>query len=221
MTNLELKKAMKELREDIDSSKDKILIEIFKMAKTLVGVVYDKIESEKTSSEIKEDIQKKTENSFEETYKITSIQVKKIYQRVPTFNPDNLEDLTYTEDGKTYKDRLDQYYIEIFEDKEKNKSFEYALMKYETNLERLLHTETRHIETTVKINKKPKGELWVIIDDTGCDKCIGGTFPEKGTKLPPFHVDCDCLWWYIDSKGLKDKEEIMEDINDEIRRSSI
>ena len=39
MTNLELKKAMEELRKDIDSSKEEFLIEIFKMAKMLVNIV--------------------------------------------------------------------------------------------------------------------------------------------------------------------------------------
>lgn len=220
MTNLELKKAMEKLRKDIDSSRDKFLIEIFKIAKLLVSIIYDKIESEKTSIEIKKEVQEKTEDSFEETYKITSVGVKKVYKKISSFNTNNLEDLTYTEDGKTYKDRLNQYYKEIFEDKKNNKTFEQALMRYEAKLERLLHTETRHIETAVKINKKPEGELWVSISN-GCENCHGGTFPEAGANLPPFHPECNCIWWYIDSKDLKDEDEIMEGIEDEIRWNSI
>jgi hypothetical protein len=214
MTGKQIRKAINSLREEIDLDKDKKLIEIFKIAKMLVKKIYDINSTEKTSTELQNKILELNEESFINTYKKTSKGMKDIYEDVMSFNEKNLEKLTYTEDGKNYKERLDIYYAEILKDKKEGKTEKETLLRFQSKLEKLLNTETRHIETAVKLNKKPKGELYVSIGH-GCGGCPKGIFKEDEVPgYPPFHPECVCNWHYLRETDIEDEVELIEEFEE-------
>ena len=101
----------------------------------------------------------------------------------------NVDDLLYSEDGKTLIQRLYEYYIV-----QKGQSAVY-------NLIRLINTETEYVFSGVMQDKIDidKYDAFLVDNDDGTVDCDEGCpeprtiFPINATK-PPYHPDCECFW---------------------------
>lgn len=203
------RESIEALRKKLLKQEEKFLEEIFKIAKK---IVYERDPGQKK----KEEIENLIEESFFNTYKTTSIEMKKIYKEVQDFIVEDIKDLTYKEDGKTYLERLDEYYEKVFMLLNNNISKEEILLDYRYNLMRLLGTESRHIETAVKKNKKPVYAHFIMVSSGECgSSCPGGVYEsEEGVDLPPFHPNCGCIWWHEITDDLDEAEELSDEVEE-------
>lgn len=147
-------------------------------------------------------------DSFTETYKITSTELKKLYKEISDFTVKDIYDLTYKADGKTFDERMEEYWTEAKNKLNQRYSHEDVIQLLYHRYERLLETETRIIESKVKDNKKPVRASLIVID-SGCDTCIGGEFAiDEGVELPPYHPNCQCNWWYEETDNPDDIKDL-------------
>lgn len=195
--------SINQLRNKINQSKDHYLEKITKVINQATKTVNPEDWSIEDGIYYNE-IYQLFYSSFEETYKITSIGLKSIYKEVPNFTVENLLDLTYKTDGKTFEERLRTYWQEAYQRlKDNQENLETSIWLID-KYNRILETETRIIESKVKDNKKPiKASLIVI--DSGCDACQGGEFAiDEDIELPPYHPNCQCNWWYEETDNPDD-----------------
>ena len=112
----------------------------------------------------------------------------------------NVEDLLYSEDGKTLIQRLYEYYIV-----QKGQSAVY-------NLIRLINTETEYVFSGAMQDKidVDKYDAFLVDNDDGTVDCDEGC-PEPGTILPinatkpPYHPDCECFWVPLTKEEIANK----------------
>lgn len=212
------KQGINQLRKKVDESKEKYLNDIFSQIKTVVtenprnwGNLTD-VKNKESQSHFAI-LYRTYFESFTETYKITSVELKQLYKEISDFNVKDLYDLTYKSDGKTFDDRLYEYWREAQERLNKRReSAESVINWLQNRCELILNTETRVIESKVKDNKKPVHASLIVID-SGCETCQGGEYPiGESIDLPPFHPNCQCNWWYEET----DEPDDIKDLDLEI-----
>lgn len=142
-------------------------------------------------------------SSFTDTYNLLSKELKRIYKEVSDFTVNDLLDLTYKADGKTFKERFDYYWNEA-RDRLKHSNSEEVKWWLGAKYERILRTETHVIESKIKDKEKPILASLIVID-SGCEECQGGEFAiDEDVALPPFHPNCQCNWWYEETDNRDD-----------------
>ena len=194
------------MRQDISNSKDSYLENIFKCVKKYFSI------GDKTTWSW-ETFYPKVENqifeSLTNTYAITAAAVKKIYgvQFKDTIDREILEELTYSKDGKTLKERMHKHYDEAI------KRDNPALYFYNRTV-LVMDTETLYASNHVIHGKLKKYATYVeVIGSPECDDEEGGMceyYVSKGKmpieeldELPPYHPDCECeVIYYIDEEKI-------------------
>ena len=102
---MKIKQKIYELEDALNKHVDNTLIEITKKAIQSIEEYIENKNNDKwleNFSEIKEIFYK----SFIKTYSLTDEYIQETYSEVADFNIDNIDDLTYREDGKTFDQRL-------------------------------------------------------------------------------------------------------------------
>lgn len=175
---------------------------------------------QKTKTISNEDIKKIEDFIYDilsEVYKITSSELKKIYSQITNFDVDNILELTFNDDGKTLNQRIELYIQEIPDHYEMNyiktndrlEATSLTFNYIKSKIDRIIYTESYQIESQVKKIKKPiKASLLII--EAGCgDLCQGGEYPaDEDVDLPPFHPNCQCIWYYDETDDLDDIEDL-------------
>ena len=155
-------------------------------------------------------------NSLEEIYSEINVELGKIYKKVAPFNLKNITDLTFQVDGKTLDERISKY-LDDLEEKRISGDFQDDMKNFGTNMYfRLLNNENRYLFThLMEMKIKPVASLLVI--ETGiCDDLCGewnGEYPaEENIPLPPYHTNCQCSAYYIET----DDEDDVNDLELEV-----
>lgn len=155
-------------------------------------------------------------NSLEEIYSEINVELGKIYKKVAPFNLKNITDLTFQADGKTLDERISKY-LDDLEEKRISGDFQDDMKNFGTNMYfRLLNNESRYLFThLMEMKIKPVASLLVI--ETGiCDDLCGewnGEYPaEENIPLPPYHTNCQCSAYYIET----DDEDDVNDLELEV-----
>ena len=158
-------------------------------------------------------------DSLEKTYSLTAAAVREIYN-IQDSNIESIEmdKLTYSQDGKTLKDRLEQHYSSAKERKNKFaiqikevepkkddpvSGLNAAMFYYNERIFVILNTETSYISNYL-LHKKLKdyashAEIYGVgecmeHDSSPCEEWIKmGKMPiEDLVELPPYHPNCEC-----------------------------
>lgn len=201
---------MSKVRDQIFNLKKKNINNYQKSLEKIISYIYSLVsqyDRQKWNSSLSTVIDMFYE-SFEITYSTTKKEIKNIYTKVTDFNIENIFNLTFSEDGKTIEQRIEEYWNEA---REMIESDQYSQQHIKTFLlykyERIIRTETNKIENFVKSKQKPL-EGYMLIIESGCDTCTGGEYPaDEDVALPPFHPNCNCTFYY----ELTDNKD---DIND-------
>lgn len=162
-------------------------------------------------------------NILSEVYKITSSELKKLYSQIKDFDIENILELTFNDDGKTLNQRVESYIKEIPDHYEMNytktndhlKATSLTFSYIKSKIDRIIYTESYQIESQVKKIKKPIRASLLIIE-AGCgDLCQGGEYPaDEDVDLPPFHPNCQCIWYYDETDDLDDIEDLDLEVED-------
>lgn len=178
------------------------------------------IQYQKTKEINKEDIEIIKEFIYKiltKIYKLVSSELRKIYKEIDEFDVKNILELTFEKDGKTLDERIEQYLEELADRYEANYSetndaFEAAALTFiylKSKFDRIIITESFHMESQVKKLKKPVNASMLIIE-AGCgDLCQGGEYSaDENVDLPPFHPNCQCIWYFDETDDSDDIEDL-------------
>ena len=216
-----IKKGIHQLNKNIDSIVKKHGELIFELSTDLCKAYIEK------STEVIADLEKTIYDqfyvAFEEAYSITSSSLKNIYNEILPYDIKKIKDLTYSEDGKTVDDRIQEYFEDAKSKIDKNTE-QIVKQRLRYNLHRILNTEIKNISETVKRNKKPIPEdgLYVIQVIEGCGNDCGhdcidhnGIYPEdEEIDWPPYHPNCTGIGYYDYTDDPDEIEELnLEDEN--------
>ena len=206
---MKIKQKIYELEDVLNKHVDDTLIEITKKA---IQSIEEYLENKNNDrwlenySEIKEIFYK----SFIKTYSLTAEYIQKMYSEVADFNIDDIDDLTYREDGKVFDQRLLEHWKDTKKEIDDNNFYEgIKIIKIHliSKLEKILRTEVRHISNAVKKHKYPLGKAYILIIEGGCENCEGGEYPpDEDIPWPPYHPCCKCVAYW--------EEASEDDIND-------
>ena len=177
------------MREDIAISKDKHLRKIW----LFVREEMDSLPKDR----FLDDIEYRILKSLEETYSITSAAARKLYGiKAERLKDGEIEELLYSKDGKTLRDRLETHY-----DNAQDRAN--ATQYFQNRIVLVMDTETLTVSNSIihsKVNKDAKfaevvggANCW---EENGgdCEYWISkGKMPiEELSELPPYHPDCEC-----------------------------
>ena len=199
------------LRENISQEKDKSFEEIVKYV--------NRNFNNQPKEEFINQIYNLILDSLEKTYSLTAAAVREIYN-IQDSNIENIDisKLTYSQDGKALKDRLDQHYSAA---KEKQSQFAIvikevepkkddpvsnlnaAMFYYNERMFVILNTENTYISNYLLHSKLKKyasqAEVYGVgecmeKDGSPCEEWIKmGKMPiEDLVELPPYHPNCEC-----------------------------
>lgn len=215
------KKSRKYYGEKHKALKKKISIEKEKYIEEIGVIVYKVIKKYKNTNILEveplEDIINLVWEFLAKVYGITSYELKQIYKEVPEFSIENLQDFLYNKDSKTLEDRIEEYYYEIPNNISIASNIADNILitaeKFLYHIDLTMTTEAQNIETAVKKNKIPLSAGMLIIE-AGCgDLCQGGEYAiDENVDLPPFHPNCQCVWYYDET----DDEDDVHDLDLEI-----
>ena len=152
------------------------------------------------------EIQKQFDNDDLESYCIDTIEEKfedmllhvlNFISEIYGINTDLVEiseeailGLTFSGDGKTFKERISEHYTEYL----KNQNQDMFL----NAVNKILKTESRFIfNHTLSQEVTPHAVEYEIIGDNGCEECadhLGGGRVSLAllTDIPPYHPNCEC-----------------------------
>jgi hypothetical protein len=171
-------KTIKDLSKAVHEIRDTHAVNLIKLHNQ-----YEK--EELTYDELKVLLLNELYSCLEKIVALTLKALKKLY-KIKNNEVLKLEDLIYSEDGKTIEERLDSYYIEK------------KGLHAKTNLIRLIDTESEYVFSGV-MEDKIDPELYPYFrvdnldeDDCGCP-APGTIFPMSAEK-PPYHPECECTW---------------------------
>jgi hypothetical protein len=186
-----MKTKMKTLRKEIDNLIEKYLQQITKIILS-ASKSYPK-NWDKTYDEIEDLFYK----FLTEVYQNVNAFLKSAYKNIPEFDIKDIFELAYDTDGKHITERLKEYWNEGFLRLNDNKKNLINVQNYLINMyDRILFTESRVVESKLKKMKRPLDATMLVIE-SGCDKCEGGTYPpDEDIDLPPFHPYCNCTYYY-------------------------
>ena len=142
--------------------------------------------------------------SFLETVYSTIISTfDEIYSELADFKIEDIKDLTYQEDGKTIEDRVHEYLID-------HKNLISTLYKFDL----LLDTESKNIKRAIADNRvRPVASILIIECDEedchfGCDQYAGEYPADEPIELPPYHPNCDCFYYFIETDDPDDIKDL-------------
>ena len=199
------------LRENISQEKDKSFEKIVKYV--------NRNFNDQPEEEFINQVYNLILDSLEKTYALTTAAVKEIYN-IQDSKIENIDinKLTYSQDGKTLKDRLNQHYSAA---KEKQSQFAIvikevepkkddpvsnlnaAMFYYNERMFVILNTENTYISNYLLHSKLKKyashAEVYGVgecmeNDGSPCEEWIKmGKIPiEDLVELPPYHPNCEC-----------------------------
>ena len=192
-----------EMRKEINNSKDQHLEGLFKYIRS-----YFRLPKEKWNKELfLADLEDAIYESLTETYAITAKAVERIYNIIFTdkIDDDTLKDLTYSADGKTLRDRLNNHYDNAIKRDDPTTYFYNRIVV-------IMDTETLYSSNHVihgKLKRKATYAEVININDDCCEQhpecehwLKQGKIPiEELKELPPYHPDCECeVIYYFDEK---------------------
>lgn len=192
-----------EMRKEINNSKDQHLEGLFKYIRS-----YFRLPKEKWNKELfLADLEDAIYESLTETYVITAKAVERIYNIIFTdrIDDDTLKDLTYSADGKTLRDRLNNHYDNAIKRDDPTTYFYNRIVI-------IMDTETLYSSNHVihgKLKRKATYAEVININDDCCEQhpeCEhwlkqGKITIEELKELPPYHPDCECeVIYYFDEK---------------------
>lgn len=182
------------MRNDVAKAKDNYLEMIYKYIKVYAFERPKKEWSWDTFSPVMNIIY----DSLASTYSITAKAAEKIYNITFTdkIDEDTLEKLTYSADGKSLVERLEEHFNNAIE-KDNPKDYLY------NRIVLIMDTETLYASNHVihgKLKRKAKYAEVININDDCCDQhpeceywLKQGKIPiEELDELPPYHPDCEC-----------------------------
>ena len=190
-----------EMRKEINNSKDQHLEGLFKYIRS-----YFRLPKEKWNKELfLADLEDAIYESLTETYAITAKAVERIYNIIFTdkIDDDTLKDLTYSADGKTLRDRLNNHYDNAIKRDDPTTYFYNRIVV-------IMDTETLYSSNHVihgKLKRKATYAEVININDDCCEQhpecehwLKQGKIPiEELKELPPYHPDCECeVIYYFD-----------------------
>ena len=178
-----------QMREDIATAKDKHLRKLW----IFIRDEMDNLPKDRFLDEVEYRILQ----SLEETYAITSAAARKLYGiKSERLQDGEIEELMYSKDGKTLRERLETHYDNA---ENRSNSTEY----FRNRVVLIVDTETLTVSNTVihgKLNKEATYAEVIGVGDCSeveegdCEYWIAkGKMPiEELSELPPFHPDCEC-----------------------------
>ena len=179
-----------QMREDIATAKDKHLRKLW----IFIRDEMDNLPKDRFLDEVEYRILQ----SLEETYAITSAAARKLYGiKSERLQDGEIEELMYSKDGKTLRERLETHYDNA---ENRSNSTEY----FRNRVVLIVDTETLTVSNTVihgKLNKEATyaevigvGDCSEAAEEGDCEYWIAkDKMPiEELSELPPFHPDCEC-----------------------------
>lgn len=148
-------------------------------------------------------------DSLSETYLIVSQDLKTIYPMTKAFEPKDILDLTYHQDGKTLLDRIKDY-LSSTKDK----------ISLINKFSMLLENETKIIKgLVIKMKISPVASILVIECNEGecnfgCDQYAGEYPADEQIPLPPYHPNCSCSFYYIETDDIDEIEELDTEVEE-------
>lgn len=159
-------------------------------------------------------------DSLTETYTITMRELRNIYSKLEDFNIDDISQLTYQEDGKTLYDRIKKYWDQAESDIKGELDYDLVKAYLIDRYDMLLENETKIIQSQVEKNKiAPVATLLVIESEGhdcrwGCSNYEGEYSPEDPVPLPPYHPNCQCIFYYVETDNDDDIVDLDLEIED-------
>ena len=148
--------------------------------------------------------------SFLETVYSTIINsLSEIYSQLADFNIDDILDLTYQEDGKTIEDRVHEYLLNHID-----------LISTLYKFDLLLDTESKNIKRAIIDNRvRPVASILIIECDEedchfGCDQYAGEYPADEPIELPPYHPNCDCFYYFVETDDPDDIKDLDLEIDE-------
>lgn len=148
--------------------------------------------------------------SFLETVYSTIINsLSEIYSQLADFNVDDILDLTYQEDGKTIEDRVHEYLLNHID-----------LISTLYKFYLLLDTESKNIKRAIIDNRvRPVASILIIECDEedchfGCDQYAGEYPADEPIELPPYHPNCDCFYYFVETDDPDDIKDLDLEIDE-------
>lgn len=214
MMKIYYKNAHQKLRQKIN---DLLETESSKFDEELMKIIIKYQRTKKISKEDADYIKELIYKLLEEVYKLTSAELRVIYKYIQKLDIENILELTFEKDGKKLEERIDEYLEELVEDyeyyySETNNSSEAISLTFsalQPKFKRIIVTESYHMESAVKKLKKPNRPSMLIIE-AGCgDLCQGGEYAaDENVDLPPFHPNCQCIWYFDETDDSDDIEDL-------------
>lgn len=140
---------------------------------------------------------------LEKVYSTVIASLKETYTQLKDFDVEDIRSLTYQEDGKTIEDR-----VEIYLDEETD--IVSTLYRFYV----LLMNESRIIKRVlVEHRVKPIASILVIECEEedchfGCDEYAGEYPADEPIELPPYHPNCNCTYYFIETDNVDDIEDL-------------
>ena len=193
------------MRQNISDSKDRYLENMFKYIKAYFS--FDK--SNWSWDTFYPALELYIFNSLTETYAITAAAIKEIYgiKFNETIDRETLEKLTYSKDGKTLEERIQQHYNKaINRDNPALYFYNRIVLVMDTETlyasNHVIHGKLKRYATHVEVIGSPDCE----IESGGlCEYYISkGKMPiEELDELPPYHPECECeVIYYIEEQKI-------------------
>ena len=196
-----VRKTILGIRDDVDKICDEYLTKIYVKIKSYINN-YPNTNWDK----FRKDILKLYYDCLEEVYVYVSKSLKDLFKNIEPYQIKDIMDLTYQKDGKTLKERIDEYLDKSKDKLDSNEKTDDIILYLLTRYTIILTTETRMVEEAVKKNKKPIVEsgnyIIQIIEGCGgeCDgECLdyNGEYPEdEDIPWPPYHPNCTGIAYY-------------------------
>lgn len=114
-------------------------------------------------------------------------------------------ELTFSKDGKNFKNRIYEHYSDYLNNHDKN--------MFLNAINKILNTESRYIfNHTLAQEVGPQAIECEIIGDNACGNCLdhlgGGRInPTLLTDIPPYHPNCECnIVYYLPISNSEESE---------------
>lgn len=215
----QIRKGIHQIKKDMNSIVKEYGEEIFELTNKLCQE-YINIDDKSEATE--KEIYDKYYKAFTKAYSKTSASLKNIYNKLSPYNIKKINELTYSEDGKNFEERVQQHFDNTKHKIDANTE-QIVKQGLRISLYTILNTEVHNISETVKKNKKPEPEdgLYVIQVIEGCGgdchhDCIeyNGEYPEdEDIPWPPYHPNCTGIGYYSFTDIPDEIEEL--DLEDE------
>lgn len=206
-----LKRKLDSLNAHINANKEQALVNV---TKTVFKWI-DNIDTQINSSDNIEHLISIFYQALEKIYSDICSDLKNIYTKIDDFVPDDINKLTYQEDGKTLEERITTYLNNIQEKRDSNIDIT-SIKTYCINMyDRILINEAAYLKHHVMSNKlSKKASILVIEGGNSCGGCgpLGEYPASEDVDLPPYHTNCQCSCYWVET----DNEDDIADLDLEV-----